>query len=148
MRVEDILREKGHTVVSVYERTRLKEAVQIMRKHSIGAIVATHKDGVLAGVISEREVVAALADDGRAALEFLICDLMLCPSPVVKPEDSVRDAMSLMTELRVRHLPVVVDSKVVGLLSIGDAVRARLSEKVAENLVLQDMARWPRIAAA
>lgn len=63
------------------------------------------------------------------------------------PTDSILSAMKIMTERRARHLPVVVDQSVVGMLSIGDAVKARLSEKVAENLVLQEIAGWPRAVA-
>jgi len=94
-------------------------------------------------VVSEREIVGALGDRGAAALDLRVSDLMLADRPTVAPTDTVRDAMTIMTERRVRHLPVVSEGSVVGLISIGDTVKARLSEKITENLVLQDIARWP-----
>jgi CBS domain-containing protein len=143
MRVQDVIRTKGSGVITVGETARVKAAIGLMEDRRIGALVVLKSDGRLAGVMSEREVVVALARRGSAALDLLVRDLMIAGGPVVTPTDGIQDAMRIMTEHRTRHLPVVVDSTVVGLLSIGDTVKARLSEKIAENLVLQDIARWP-----
>lgn len=148
MRVQDVIRSKGNEVITVLEDASITDAVQIMQANRIGALVVLADDGRLRGIMSEREVVAALAHDGPRALGLRVRDLTLFAGPVVAPADSIIDAMKIMTEHRARHLPVVSGSSVVGLISIGDLVKARLFEKIAENAILQDMARWSRSAAA
>ena len=148
MRVQDVIKSKGNEVITVLEDVSIMEAVQIMQRRHIGALVVTTLDGRLRGVMSEREVVAEVARCGTKALEKCVRDLTLFAGPVVAPGDSVGDAMKIMTERRARHLPVVSGHSVIGLISIGDAVKARPFEKIAENAVLQDIARWPRAAVA
>ncbi|HTV28813.1 MAG TPA: CBS domain-containing protein [Xanthobacteraceae bacterium] len=148
MRVQDVIKSKGNEVITVLEDASIMEAVQIMQRRCIGALVVTTTDGRLRGVMSEREVVAEVARHGTKALDKRVRDLTLFAGPVVAPGDSVGDAMKIMTERRARHLPVVSGRSVIGLISIGDAVKARLFEKIAENAVLQDIARWPRAAVA
>ena len=148
MRVADLVGNKGSTVITVVGTVRLREAVRIMQDKAVGALVIVTPTGQLEGVISEREIVAALALRAEAALDLRMSDLMLPGRPTVAPGDTVRDAMTIMTERRVRHLPVVSEGSVVGLVSIGDTVKARLSEKITENLVLQDIARWPAATVA
>ena len=143
MRVQDVVKTKGDAVITVAETIRIIQAVQVMQRRGIGALVVVASDGQLRGILSEREVIEALARRGKAALDLRAADLMLRNPPTVAPADGVREAMQIMTERRARHLPVILDRSVVGLISIGDAVKARLSEKTAENLVLQDIARWP-----
>ena len=143
MRVAELISAKGSAVIAVFASVRLREAARIMREQAVGALVVVTPTGQLAGVISEREIVEALALRAEAALDVRMSDLMLPDRPTVAPTDTVRDAMTIMTERRVRHLPVVSDGSVVGLVSIGDTVKARLTEKITENLVLQDIARWP-----
>jgi CBS domain-containing protein len=143
MRVEELIGVKGSAVITVVGAVRLREAARIMRQLTVGALVVVTPGGQLEGVISEREIVGALALHGEAAPHLRVSDLMLPDRPTVAPTDTVRDAMTIMTERRVRHLPVVSEGSVVGLVSIGDTVKARLTEKITENLVLQDIARWP-----
>ena len=144
MRVQDIIRTKGSEVISVCADASVVDAVQVMQSYNIGALVVVAPDGRFQGIMSEREIVSALAHHGIKALELHVRDLTLYGGPVVAPADSVGDAAKIMTERRARHLPVIAGSKVVGLISIGDAVKARLFEKIAENAILQDIARWPR----
>lgn len=148
MRVQDLIQIKGDGVIAAVETTRTRDAARVMHDRHVGALVVITAAGALKGVLSEREIVVAVAEDGRDALEYPIADLMLANRPTVSPTDSVRDAMRIMTEQRVRHLPVLSDGRVVGLISLGDTVKARLTEKIAENEVLQDMARWPAPAVA
>jgi len=143
MRVQDLIKIKGDAVITVVENIRTRDAAKVMHDRNVGALVVITTSGKLKGVISEREIVVAVAEYGREALEYPIAGLMLEDRPTVTPTDSVRDAMTIMTEKRVRHLPVVSEGQVVGLISLGDTVKARLTEKIAENVVLQDMARWP-----
>jgi CBS domain-containing protein len=148
MRVEDVIETKGRDVVTVTETSRVKDAVRLMETRGIGAVVVVATTGMLKGVVSEREVIVALALRGAAALDQPVRDLMAPAGPVVAPTDTILCAMKIMTEHRARHLPVIAGRSVVGLLSIGDTVKARLSEKTAENLILQDIARWPPAAVA
>jgi CBS domain-containing protein len=148
MRVQDLIKTKGETVIAVAENVRIKDAVKIMHKERIGALVVLASGNQLKGVISEREIIVALAEYGELALDLCASDLMLLDRPVVGPSDSVRDVMTIMTERRARHLPVLMEGTVVALISVGDTIKARLSEKIAENMVLQDIARWPAASVA
>jgi len=148
MRIQEVIKAKGNRVITVPEDTTLKEATKIMEAHRIGALVVLVPDGRLKGVVSEREIVSALARCGEGALALQVRELTMLAGPVVAPTDSISSAMEIMTERRVRHLPVVQQQTVVGVISIGDTVKARLSEKITENLVLQEIARWPRSATA
>lgn len=148
MRIAELISVKGSTVITVVDSLRLREAAQVMRERTVGALVVVSPAGQLEGVVSEREIVGALAQRAEAALDLRVSDLMLADRPTLAPTDTVRDAMTIMTERRVRHLPVVSEGAVVGLVSIGDTVKARLSEKITENLVLQDIARWPAAPVA
>jgi CBS domain-containing protein len=148
MRVQDVLKTKGSHVVNVPESASIKDAAKIMESQRIGALIVLSPNGRLKGIVSEREIVSALARCGRGALDLQVRELTMLGGPVVAPTDSISNVMEIMTERRVRHLPVVQQQAVVGMISIGDVVKARLSEKIAENLVLQDIARWPRSAVA
>ena len=148
MRVQDVIKTKGQDVIKVVETVSIERAVHVMRDRAIGALVVVASDGALKGVLSEREIVVALAQHGKAALRLRASDVMLSNPPAVELADSVHDAMAIMTEQRVRHLPVITNSSVVGLISIGDTVKARLAEKIAENNVLQDIARWSSASLA
>jgi len=120
------------------------DAVRTMQTHRIGAIVVLAPDGALKGIMSEREVISALTHQGTKALEKSVRDFTPLGGPVVALVDSIGNAAKIMTEHRARHLPAISGPDVVGLISIGDVVKARLFEKIAENAVLQDVARWPR----
>jgi len=148
MRVQDVIRTKGNDVIMVVETINIDQAIHVMQERAIGALVVVAAAGELKGVISEREIIAALARHGRAALRLRVSEVMLADCSTVTPMDSVHDAMAVMTERHVRHLPVMLNASVVGLISIGDTVKARLSEKIAENLILQDIARWPNASVA
>jgi CBS domain-containing protein len=148
MRVRDIIKTKGTEVISVSEEANISDAAKIMRRLKIGALVVLTSGGKLKGIMSEREIVVALAQCGKCALELHVRELTMLGGPVVSPAHSVADAMQTMTERRARHLPVVDNGAVVGLISIGDLVKARLNAKITENLVLQEIAGWPRTVAA
>jgi CBS domain-containing protein len=147
MRVNEILKTKGSSVITVDAQAHLVDAARLMTRHNVGALVALAHGGHLYGVLSEREIVTATAL-GHNAHDLLVENVMLVAPPTVTPTDTVVDAMQLMTTKRVRHLPVINDRMVVGLISIGDLVKARLSEKITENMVLQDIARWSAASVA
>jgi CBS domain-containing protein len=127
--VADLLSVKGSTVVSVFGTVRLREAAKVMQERRVGALVVVNTTGELEGVVSEREIVEALAESGHVALEFRLSGLVPPGQRTLAPSDTAHDALTLMTERRVRHLAVVSKEAVVGLLSIGDAVKAMLDEK-------------------
>ena len=145
MLVSHILKAKGDLVITVLVTAPLFAVAKTLADKRIGALVVVNKPGVLVGVVSEREVVGALARYGAGALNRQVSDVMVVAA-TVGPHETVRHAMGVMTEQRVRHLPVVEDGRVIGLLSIGDVIKSRLTEKEAENQVLQDIARWPHAA--
>jgi len=145
MLVSHILADKGDLVMTILDSAPLATAAKTLADEHIGVLVVVETTGRLAGVVSEREIVLAVARYGAGALVRRVRDVMV-DALTVRPEDSVRQAMVVMTERRARHLPVVSDGRVVGLLSIGDVIKSRLSEKEAENQVLQDIARWSRAA--
>ena len=148
MRVRDIIKSKGTGVISVSEDANISDAAKIMRRLQIGALVVLTSGGKLKGIISEREIVVALAQCGKCALELNVRELTMLGGPVVSNAHSVADAMQIMTERKARHLPVVDNGAVVGLISIGDLVMARLNEEITGNVVSQENARWLRTAAA
>jgi CBS domain-containing protein len=124
MRVQDVIETKGGRVIKVPENASIKEAAKIMEAHRIGALVVLSPNGRLKGIVSEREIVGALARCGRSALELQVRELTMFGGPVVAPSDSIRGIMEIMTERRVRHLPVVQQQAVIGVISIGDVVKA------------------------
>lgn len=146
MLVEDVLSIKGGDVHSIVATASLGTAAAMMASSKIGALVVEGPDGRLVGLISEREITAAVARWATAAATHAVADVMMSNPVTTSPTDGVLQVMALMTERRTRHIPVVVDGAVVGVLSIGDILKSRLEEKTYENEVLQDIARWPRAA--
>jgi CBS domain-containing protein len=148
MRIRDIIKAQGTEVISVSEDANIGDAVKIMRRLQLGALVVLTGDGKLKGIMAEREIVVALAQRGKCALELNVRELTMLGGPVVSPDHSIADAMQIMTEGRAHHLPVVDNGAVVGLFSIGDLVRARLNRAAGEDADLHEIAEWPHTAAA
>jgi len=147
MLIEDILRHKGRRVISIAPQAKLAAAIDLMAYEQVGALVVLDDNGRLLGVVSERDVVRATAALGKTSLSASVREVMTVGGPVADPRDIVAKVMQLMTVNRARHVPVTYDDHVVGLVSIGDVVKSRLQEKIAENAVLQDMARANLLAA-
>jgi CBS domain-containing protein len=108
-----------------------------MREHSIAALVVKN-GGVVTGLISEREIVHAVSRLGERALSMAVLDVATHTAIAVAPDDTLKRAMSLMTHHRVRHLRVIADGKLVGIVSIGDVVKHRLEDLETESNVLRD----------
>ncbi len=140
MRISDVLREKGHDVVTVEANTTLKIVVGILSSKHIGAVVVLDRLKP-SGIFSERDLVNVLASHGAAGLELTIAGVMSHPIIAGHPEDRIEAAMAVMTRERIRHLPVLDSGKLVGLISIGDVVKHRLMEKELEADVMRDIAR-------
>jgi CBS domain-containing protein len=138
MDVERILDTKGRKVVTTRPDTSVAEAVSRLRAEGIGAMVVLAGSGRLDGIISERDIVRGLARHGRTVLDLKVADLMTRAVTTCSPKDTVKAVMAVMTERRVRHLPVVEAGRLLGIVSIGDVVKNRLDEMELEVNVLRD----------
>ena len=137
MKVDAVLTAKGREVATVNPSATLHTVAQRLRLERIGALVVLD-DGKLAGMISERDVVHAFAAHRAEAAEIKVADVMTRDLITCRPEDSLTRVLGLMTRHRVRHLPVLEGGRLVGLISIGDAVKHRLDELELEAAVLRD----------
>ncbi|MCW5745162.1 MAG: CBS domain-containing protein [Alphaproteobacteria bacterium] len=139
MFVSDILSTKGNRVVAVAPEDTLASAVATLSARRIGAllVLATGKDKELLGILSERDVVHALAHDGDGALSRRVSSVMTSPVTTCDPDDTVEHVMELMTDGRFRHLPVVRHGELLGIISIGDVVKWRLDETRQEAETLR-----------
>lgn len=127
-RVRHLLARKGTEVWSVDVEEPVLEAIQMMADKHIGALPVT-RNGELAGVISERDYARKVILLGRSSAETPVWQIMSSPVITVSPNEDVRQCMQLMTEQRIRHLPVVAEGRMVGMISIGDLVRAVIEEQ-------------------
>lgn len=126
MHVSVVLQEKGSEVVTTGPRTALAEIVSMLRQHSIGAIVIV-EDGRVIGMVAERDIVAALAAHGPVALGLVAENVMETDVFTCRTDTSVEHLMTVMTDRRVRHIPVEEDGELMGVVSIGDVVKTRIS---------------------
>ncbi|MAU40105.1 MAG: inosine-5-monophosphate dehydrogenase [Kordiimonas sp.] len=137
MFVSNILQRKGHDVISIKPGVTIQEAARVLRENKIGAIIVCKEDGKMCGVLSERDIIIALAKKGAAVLDHMVSEYMTEGVYTCGPDDDMSSVMSLMTSRRIRHVPVVQDEKVIGIISIGDAVKQRIAETEAEAEALK-----------
>jgi CBS domain-containing protein len=131
--VSDLIRRKGSAVTSAPPETTVAALLDLLAEHRIGAVVVSAGDGV-DGIVSERDVVRALRTAGAALLDAPISTVMTSDVVVSAPGDTVEDMMRLMTERRIRHVPVVTDGgRMAGIISIGDVVKSRIDELEADR---------------
>jgi CBS domain-containing protein len=141
MSISEVLHGKGHQVVKVRTTDSVETAVRKLSDERIGAVVVEDKWMRHAGVFSERDLVNAIAEHGSQALTFAVEKLMSAPVVTCRLTDSVDTALGAMTMAKIRHLPVIDNGQLVGIVSIGDLVKHRLDEKALEANVLLDIAR-------
>jgi CBS domain-containing protein len=141
MRISEILHRKGGHVVKITTVDPIAKAVQRLAAERIGALVVVDRWDALAGMLSERDIVRALAQHGAAALACEVHELMTPEVTTCGPGDRVDAVMAVMNAHRCRHLPVMEGGKLVGLVSIGDCVLAKLLEAEQEASVLRDLNR-------
>ncbi|MEJ7744980.1 MAG: CBS domain-containing protein [Nocardioidaceae bacterium] len=127
MRIQDIMQGRGGSIVTASPDTTIRELVAMLAEHNIGAVVVSTAQEPVAGIISERDVVRRLAKRPEV-LDDSVADLMTTDVRSASPRDSVDDLMRLMTEHRIRHVPVVLDGSLQGIVSIGDVVKSRMGE--------------------
>jgi CBS domain-containing protein len=138
MHVSNLLATKGHEVATISQERSVSDAVQMLKERRIGALIVTGTDAPLAGIFSERDVVRALAESGAPALDLKVADLMSSEVTTCDESTSVTHLMGLMTAKRIRHVPVVHEGQLVGMVSIGDVVKARFDELEHEKQDLLD----------
>ena len=141
MTIQDILSRKGRQVVTVRPTETVLATVRTLTEKRIGAVIVEDDHLKPAGIFTERDFAKAVSAHGASALDMHIGKLMSSPIISVVPSDTVEHAMALMTRAKIRHLPVMRDGALLGLVSIGDLVRQRLQDKELEAGVLLDLAR-------
>ena len=128
MTVASILKEKGGEVVTASEDATLAHIAGLLDQRRIGAVVITGPRGTIEGIVSERDIVSAVARSGPEVLSRQASEVMTRYVHTCDPADSIYEIMNVMTEHRIRHLPVVVEGKLEGIISIGDVVKQRIAE--------------------
>lgn len=144
MLVSDVLREKGHEVTRIGATETVRAAVQKLAEKRIGALVVESQWMKLVGIFSERDLLNAIAVSGAAVPDRAVQELMTAPIVTCRSADRVDAALGLMTMRKIRHLPVVDDGELHGIVSIGDLVKFRLDEKELEANVLLEISRMRR----
>jgi CBS domain-containing protein len=136
MRIADVLRSKGSDVATVDPTATVAELISELATHNVGALPVVD-GGELVGIVSERDVVRRLDVAGPGLLEARVGDIMIAGVTTCAPGDSVSDIAAVMTNRRFRHLPVVVEGQLAGIVSIGDLVKARIDLLESEREQLQ-----------
>jgi CBS domain-containing protein len=136
MRISDILRGKGDRVVTVTPDTDVEQLLTVLAEHKIGAVVVSPEGSTVAGIVSERDVVRALAARGASVLGEPVTAIHTAEVHTIAPDAAIADVERLMTERRFRHVPVVADGRLHGIVSIGDVVKRRIDELETERTTL------------
>ena len=131
MTIATILQGKGHDVSTIAAEATVKDAVGLLGRKRIGALPVV-EDGRVVGIISERDVIYCLRDAGADVLGWPVSRVMTSPAITADPETAVLSALAMMTQRRIRHLPVVVGGEIRGIVSIGDLVKHRIERIEAE----------------
>ncbi|MFX0576341.1 CBS domain-containing protein [Nocardia nepalensis] len=133
MRIAEILRRKGSDVATVAPETTVRTLLSTLAEHNIGAVVVSPDGNRIVGIVSERDVVRSLHARGAALLDTPVSEIMTVDVHTCAPEDRVDSLRGTMTEHRIRHLPVVRDGRLIGIVSIGDVVKSAISELATER---------------
>lgn len=140
MSVEAILKTKGSNVFTIRPEHSVADAAALMSAKKVGVAVVCDAKGTVIGVVSERDIVSGITQFGKGVVDMPVRNIMTSPVLTCGPGDSVKRIMEIMTERRIRHLPVVDGGDLLGMVSIGDAVNFRLREAQMETAVLRDIA--------
>jgi CBS domain-containing protein len=138
MRISDILRGKGEQVVTVTPDTKVERLLAVLAEHKIGAAVVSREGSTVDGIVSERDVVRALAARGASVLGEPVTSIHTAEVHTIAPDAALADVERLMTERRFRHVPVVTDGRLRGIVSIGDVVKRRIDELETERTTLTE----------
>ncbi len=133
MRISDVVRRKGDEVVTVRPDDTVERLLALLEEHGIGALVVSEDGQAVVGIVSERDVVRHLHRDGAAVLLAPVSSIMTADVKTCEPDVAIEDLARTMTDLRIRHVPVVVDGKLHAIVSIGDIVKHRIDELQSER---------------
>jgi CBS domain-containing protein len=137
MTIAALLQTKGNEVIQLSPDVSLQQAVAILVERRIGCVPVV-EDGEVIGILSERDVVRALNDGGATVLSQTVQSVMTSPAVTISPDMPVISALSLMTQRRIRHLPVIDQGRMTGFVSIGDLVKYRIDKIEAEAAAMRD----------
>jgi CBS domain-containing protein len=132
MLVSQVLKAKGDLVFTASPRESVDDVAAMLNTRRVGAIVILDGDRTVVGIVSERDVVRIVAEQGATGLSQPVADCMTHDVVFAKPTEAVDAILGRMTDRRVRHLPVCADGRLIGIVSIGDLVKAKIAETVAE----------------
>jgi CBS domain-containing protein len=138
MTVSTIISVKGRDVLTTQPHRTLAEVARLLAEKKIGAVVVTGADGKIRGILSERDIVRAVAAGGGAALDEPVSRHMTANVVTCQESDLIADVMEDMTRGRFRHMPVVENDRIVGIISIGDVVKQRIAETEAESRLMRE----------
>ncbi len=141
MNVAEILRAKGAEVITIVQTETIEAAAKVLRERKFGSLVVRDRSGKLAGIITERDIIRAIAEKGASGLTYFVEDFMTREVKTCRTSASIKDVMELMALRRVRHVPVVENGALLGMVSSTDVVKYRLEERSAEVAVLRDVSR-------
>lgn len=140
MIIRNVVDSKANSqIISMKPSDLVRSAVELLAEKRIGAVIITGDGATVDGILSERDIVRALASRGASCLDSQIQDLMTAVVVGCKPEDTALSVLEKMTEGRFRHMPVIEENRMVAVISIGDVVKARITEIQAENMALTEM---------
>jgi CBS domain-containing protein len=137
MKLAALIHGKGHEIVKIRDNQNIAEAAIALTEHKIGALLVEGQDGQIAGILSERDIVGGMAPHGADLHDVSVSELMTTNVIRCSPNDSVNEAMAMMTDRRIRHLPVFEGDELVGFISIGDLVKCRIMEVQSEAEALR-----------
>ena len=142
MLIRDILRKKGGNVVTIEARCTVNDAISKLNEHGIGALIVTGEDGQVGGIVTERDILHECGkwwtQGDQATPSTLVQEVMTKDVVIGVPDDHLDYVMGIMTKNRIRHLPILEDGKLAGVISIGDVVNAHLKAMEFENRMLKD----------
>lgn len=137
--VQDILAKKGNQIWSVTPETEIKTALNLMQVHNVGALLVLDKNNRIAGIVSERDYTRASATQKKLSMETPVQEIMTSEVICIDPMKEIDDCMALMTNKRIRHLPVIKNEQLLGVISIGDLVMALITEK---NILIDQLEHY------
>jgi CBS domain-containing protein len=138
VQISQVLRRKGHDVATVEAAASVRDALALLAQHRIGALVVSADGQRIDGILSERDIARGLHEHGAGLLAEPVSSVMTADVHTCSPASSVHELAQAMTDRRIRHVPVVEGDRMVGILSIGDVVKARLDELESERASLVD----------
>jgi len=132
MHVSAVIKRKGNTIVTITADQTISAAANLLTVNRIGAVLVVDREGGIVGIISERDIIRGVSEHGAKVLDHPVEQLMTREVQTCRPGDTIADIMGVMTRQRIRHLPVMEDGKLQGIISIGDVVKQRLDETELE----------------